>query len=113
MVAIQKSENNFIFEVKGLHKLWAFKSQITIPAESIVSVHQNYDALDSWQGLRMPGTYLPLIITAGTYYKGDKKTFWDVVNKESCIIIELNDSNYNQLVIEVENPDEAIKMLSH
>jgi hypothetical protein len=54
-----------------------------------------------------------LIITAGTYYKGDKKTFWDVVNKESCIIIELNDSNYNQLVIEVENPDEAIKMLGY
>jgi hypothetical protein len=113
MVAISKSDNNFIFEVKGLHKLWAFKSQITIPSDSIVNVHQNYDDLDSWQGLRMPGTYLPLVITAGTYYNGDKKSFWDVVNKKNCIIIELNDSDYNQLVIEVENPEKAIEMLGY
>jgi hypothetical protein len=113
MVAIHKSDNNFIFEVKGLHKLWAFKSQITVPQSNIVSVQQIERPLSILQGLRMPGTHLPSVITAGTYYKGGKKMFWDVVNSKNCIIVELKDSKYNQLVIEVENTEEAIKMLSH
>ena len=33
MVTITREGDNFVFEIKGLHKLWAFKSQLTIPAE--------------------------------------------------------------------------------
>jgi hypothetical protein len=113
MVAINKSDNNFIFEVKGLHKLWAFKSQITVPQSNIVSVQQVEGPLSIFKGLKMPGTHLPFVIAAGTYFKGGKKMFWDVVNSKNCIVVELKDSNYNQLVIEVANPDEAIKMLGH
>jgi hypothetical protein len=113
MVTINKVNDSIQFEVKGLHKLWAFKSQITVPQSDIVSVSQNCDAVSTWGGLRMPGLSLPYLITAGTYYKGGKKTFWDVVNKKNCIIVELKNSNYNQLVIEVKDPAEAVKMLSH
>ena len=113
MVAIQKSENNFIFEVKGLHKLWALKSQVTIPRNNIVSVHQNLDPLSIWQGLKMPGTYIPYVFAAGTFYRSGKKVFMDVFRKSKCIIVELKDSNYNQLIIDVENPEEAMKTLGY
>jgi hypothetical protein len=113
MVAIQKSDNNFIFEVLGLHKLWAFKSQITVPQSNIVGVQQIEGPLSIFKGLRMPGTHLPSVIAAGTYFKDGKKSFWDVVNSKNCIVVELKDSNYNQLVIEVENPEEALKILGY
>ena len=111
MVTIKKENSNFIFEVKGLHKVWAFKNQITIPAADIVSVHQNMDALSDWKGLRMPGTSIPFIITAGTYVWKDRKDFWDVVNEKNCIVVELKDAEYNHLIIEVENPEEAMQIL--
>ena len=117
MIAIKKENDQFIFEVKGLHKLWAFKNKITVPIENIVNVQCNPTAVEEWNkvklGVRMPGVHIPFIIKAGTYYycKG-KKVFWDVVKSANCIIVDLKDCSYNQLVIEVENPEEAMKLLN-
>lgn len=114
MVSISKHDNSFIFEVKGMHKLWAFKSQLTIPTDHILRVYQNAESLKSWwKGWKAPGTSIPSIITAGTFYKDGTKIFWDVSNIEKCIIVELKDEDYNQLIIEVDNPPAAIKILTN
>ena len=60
----------------------------------------------------MPGTSIPSVITAGTFYKEGNKIFWDVSNIENCIIVELKDEDYKQLIIEVENPVDAIQLLT-
>ncbi len=41
MVTIEKRDNNFIFTIHGLHKLWALKSELTIPAENIITAYPN------------------------------------------------------------------------
>ncbi len=111
MVKIIKENEDFIFEMQGLHKLWSLKSQLKIPVANIKKVHQELD--DSWwKGWRAPGTNIPGLIVAGTFYLQGEKNFWDVVNKEKAIVVELEGENYNQLVIEVENPEEAIALLS-
>lgn len=111
MVSITSQNTNFIFEVQGMHKLWAFKSQLQIPKEHIVDAYQDASKLEGWKGLRFPGTGVPFLITAGTYYLEGNKNFWDVVNKENCIIVDLKDEDYKSLIIEVDNPHEAIKLL--
>jgi len=111
MVSIEKQEGKFIFNVLGLHKLWAFKSQLSIPIESIKDAHQNLESVRGWKGWRAPGTSVPSIITAGTFHKNGNKIFWDVVNIENCIIVELIDEEYKQLIIEVKNPESAIGLL--
>ncbi len=114
MVSIQKYDNNVIFEVIGLHKLWAFKSQLTIPIHHILNVYQDINYVTKWwKGWRMPGTDIPTILTAGTFYNDGNKIFWDVSDSEKCIIIDLKDESYNQLIIEVENPFEAIEILKN
>ncbi len=113
MVTISKEENNFHFKVEGLHKLWALKSQLTIPIQNVVRAYQNRDALNGWwKGIRMPGTHVPGLITAGTFYQSGGKIFWDVVNKDNAIIIDLEDENYSKLIIEVDNPSEAIDFIN-
>ena len=84
MVTITKQNDHFVFEVKGLHKLWAFKNQLTIPAEHISNAHKHFSDWH-WKGWRMPGTSIPFLITAGTYYLHDDKIFWDVVNQNKSI----------------------------
>ncbi len=55
------------------------------------------------KGWRTLGIYIPGIITAGIYRSHGKKVFWDVIRKEKTIIIDLQNDNYKQIVIEVEN----------
>ena len=112
MVTIICQNTDFIFKVNGMHKLWAFKSELTIPVDNILNAHQDLESIKGFHGWRLPGTSVPSIITAGTFYKDGNKIFWDVSNMENCIIVDLKDEDYNQLIIEVENPADAIKTLT-
>jgi hypothetical protein len=51
------------------------------------------------------------VITAGTFYQDGKRVFWDVDHPERTIVIDLHDEHYNQLVIEVADPQAAIKLI--
>jgi hypothetical protein len=108
MVTIKKEGDNFIFEIQGLHKLWALKSQLSIPAAHIIKAYPNTDKLSGFFGLRMPGTHIPGIITAGTYWVDEGSIFCDVSNTEKSIVVELKDEHSKRLIIEVEDPEKAI-----
>jgi hypothetical protein len=112
MVTIKKEEAGFIFEIKGLHKLWALKSQLSIPAAHIVNAYPNTDKLIGFFGLRMPGTHIPGIITAGTYIVKDGTIFCDVADTSKSIVVELQDEHYKKLIIQVEDVDIAIALLT-
>ncbi len=111
MVTINKNDDTVRFEVQGLHKLWALTNHITLSMDNIVSVRQADVTLNSWNGLRLLGTSIPFIFKAGTYRKKGKTSFWDVFKKKNCLIVALQNTNYDELVIEVENPEAALKLL--
>jgi hypothetical protein len=113
MVTITKQDDKFIFEINGMHKLWALKSQLIIPVEHILNARQDIESVSGWPGWRFPGTNLPYVLTAGTFYKHGNKIFWDVSNIHNCIIVDLKDEDFNELVIEVESPADAIAMLKN
>lgn len=54
---------------------------------------------------------MPGVITAGTFYQDGKRVFWDVHHPEKTIVIDLHDERFNQLVVEVADPDAAVKMV--
>ena len=71
----------------GLHKIWALKSRLEIPADHISAVLRAAD--ERVRGIRLPGTQIPGLITAGTYYEADgKRVFWDVCDKEKAIAVD-------------------------
>ncbi len=111
MVTIEKKADNFVFEVKGLHKLWALKSEISIPSNNIIRAYPNTENLNWIMGLRLPGTHIPGLITAGTYIVKDGTIFCDVMDHKKSIVVELRDESYKRLIIEVDNVDEAIRIL--
>jgi hypothetical protein len=112
MVNISRESDNFIFEIVGLHKLWALKSQLSIPVKHIVKAYANEKGLMGFVGIRMPGTQIPGIITAGTYLVEDGTIFCDVTNPEKSIVVELADEKYSKLVIDVADKEAAIEMLN-
>lgn len=112
MVMIEKNNGNFIFEIKGMHKVWALKSQLIIPIEHVIAAYPNTRSL-LWLGIRFPGTQIPGIITAGTFLAFEGNIFCDVSNKDNAVMIELKDEKYTKLIIEVENPNDALVLLTN
>jgi hypothetical protein len=112
MVRITADEDNLIFEVQGWDKLWALKSRLEISRANIRGVHADPTiARGWWKGLRVPGTHVPGVIIAGTFYQDGKRIFWDVKNPEKTIVIELADDRYDQLIVEVADPAAEVQRI--
>ena len=112
MVRVTVEGDRARLEVEGWDKLWALKSQLEIPLSHIRAVRADSEpARGWWHGLRLPGTQIPGILTAGTFYQSDGAVFYDVHDPECTIVLELDHEHYKRLVIEVENPGAAVAVL--
>jgi len=97
-----------------IDKLWAFKSSLEIPLVHIAGVRTDPEVARGWyHGIRMPGTNVPGVITAGTFYQDGNRVFWDVHYSEKTIVIDLHDERYIELVVEVDDPDAAVKLIQN
>jgi len=112
MVNVVVQGDRVRFEVEGWDKLWALKSQLELPLAHIRSVRADPEpARGWWHGFRLPGTQIPGLLTAGTFYQSDGFVFYDVHDPERTVVIELDHEHYQRLVIEVESPGEVVAML--
>lgn len=106
------SSDTLHLSVEGADKLWALKSELTIPLKHITNVRVDEEVVKAWyHGLKVPGTSIPHVITAGTFYKDGKRVFWDIHHPVKAVVITLNDEHYNELVIEVEDVDFFVEEL--
>ena len=114
MVDLAVAEGKLILHIRGADQLWAFKSSLEIPLVHIAGVRAEPETARGWyHGIKMPGTNVPGVITAGTFYQDGKRVFWDVHNPEKTIVVDLHDERYNELVIEVGDPDAAVKLIQN
>src|SRR5262245_2432223 len=101
MVEISIVDDQLHLEVRGLDKLWSFKGKREMPLRHIRSVRHDPDAARGWwHGIKLVGTNLPGVITAGTFLQHGNRVFWDVHDPEETIIIELHDERYAELIIQ-------------
>jgi hypothetical protein len=99
LVDLTVAEGKLMLHVRGADKLWAFKSSLEIPLAQIAGVRADPEvARGRYHGVRMPGTNVPSVITAGTFY--GKRVFWNVHDPERTIVIDVQDERYNELVVE-------------
>jgi hypothetical protein len=112
MVDLSVSDGNLVMHVQGIDKLWSFKSSLEIPLAHVSGARADAAVAHGWwHGLRNPGTNIPGVITAGTFTQHGKRIFWDVHNPDNTIVIELTDERYNELIVEVEDPNFAVEMV--
>ena len=69
MVDLSVSGGNLVLHIRGADKLWALKSSLEIPLVHIAEIRADPSVAHGWwHGLRMPGTNIPGVLTAGTFY---------------------------------------------
>lgn len=112
MTIVCVSEGNLIVEVEGWDKLWSLHSRLVIPIQHVTGICADAKIAEGWwHGLRVGGTNLPGVITAGTFYHHGNWIFWDVHHPEKVIVVDLKDERYEKLIIEVADPSEAVVRL--
>lgn len=110
MVELSIYDGKLSLHVHGMDKLWSFKSSLEIPLQHISGIRADSNiAKGLWHGIRLPGTHIPGVLIAGTFYQDGNRVFWDVHNPENTVVIDLRDERYNELIVEVANPQAAVE----
>ena len=113
MVDLDVADGKLVVRVEGLDKLWALKSSLEIPLEHVTGVRADPEAARGWfHGLKLAGSNLPGVITAGTFYQSGGMVFWDVHDPEKTVVISMRDERYKALVVEVADPEAAVRLVS-
>jgi len=115
MVTVIVDGETLEIQVQGIHKLWALKSSLRIPLADIREVrHDPERAKRMFPGARVPGTHIPYVYTAGTFYQADfRPDFWSVRNADRAIVIQCAvDAAYDEIIVEVEDPHDAVTRIS-
>lgn len=98
-------------QVQGIHKFWAMKSSLRIPLRDIKDIQHDPERAKRFiPGFKIPGTHIPFVYTAGTFYQSDfRPDFWSVRNADHALVIQcMPDAAYDELIVEVEDPAETL-----
>lgn len=106
MVTISINGDRVHFDVEGIDQLWALRSHLEFPLSHIRSVRVDPDSARGWwHGLKLWGSNIPGVLTAGTFYQEGGIVFYDVHDPDRTIVIELDHERYNRLIVEVDDPE--------
>jgi len=94
----------------GLMRVWALSRGIDCPLASVVDVGVS-QTNELRRGLRLPGTHLPGVMTAGTFRSRGERALWLVGRHKEVLVIELTGEPYRHLVLGVEDPRAANEAL--
>lgn len=117
MARVEISGDDLNIYVEGLDRLWSLRSHLQIPLAHVAGAESGEKAARGWnKGLRLGGTSVPGVITAGSFYRfGEGElagwTFWDVHKPEQAVLINLEHEHFRRLVIGVEDPVATIDLI--
>jgi hypothetical protein len=105
MVEISIDDDRIVLEVEGWDKLWSLRSRLELPLAHITGVRADPEpARGWWHGFKLPGTVIPGLLTAGTFYQHGGWVFYDVHDPQNTIVIDLDHEHYERLIVEVQHP---------
>ncbi len=86
-------------ELGFFDKILSIRGSLQIPLKNIREATTKPPETRWWRDIRMPGTYIPGLIKAGTYYTKNGKEFWFVIKGKNYLTIELENESYQRIVL--------------
>ncbi|NET58932.1 MAG: hypothetical protein F6K47_23145 [Symploca sp. SIO2E6] len=92
-------DNKVRIELEWYEQLWAFhlSNSFEIPLAHITRVTMD-EPPSSWTEIRAPGTFVPGLIKAGTYYTSRGREFWYATKDNDYLVLELQDEPFKKMV---------------
>ncbi len=94
-------------------RLWSFHvgETIAVPLAQIQTVGTTLPPSDPWM-IRAPGTGLPGILAAGTFYSRRGREFWYVTAESPVLVLDVADFYYKRLVLNVPTAETWARLLN-
>jgi hypothetical protein len=95
-------QDRLTIELEWYEQFWAvtLERQLHIPLAQIDRV-TTIEPQTTWMEVRAPGTFVPGVIKAGTYYNKVGKEFWYVTSDQNYLVLELQNGSYQRVVITI------------
>ena len=104
-------KNNLCIGFSLSKKILAVKGSFKIPLKNIKSVTTEKPK-PTWKEVKAPGTLIPGLIKAGTYYTDTGKQFWYVTKGKGILNLELKNESYKRIVLGLDNNVKWAKKIS-
>ncbi len=100
------TDDKLMLNLEWYEQLWAFNLNKTleIPLKNIEEV-TTAEPESNWQEIRAPGTFVPGIIKAGTYYTKIGREFWYVRQEKNYLTLKLKDEYYKKIIITIDESE--------
>ncbi len=110
MAEVEISGDTLTLHVTGVDRFLALKSSLSVPLAHVAAIDQDVtEASVIYHGLRLPGTGIPGVVTAGSFLRDGQWTFWDVHDPAKSVIVRLRDEHYTRLVVGVDDPSATVE----
>jgi hypothetical protein len=111
MTTVETTHDKLVLTVRGFDIILALKHHLEIPLAHVlgaeVGVTEEVRERLS-HSLRLPGTHLPGIITAGSYAEHGRWMFWDIHSGKNAVTIRIAHEKYDRIVVDVEDPASTV-----
>jgi hypothetical protein len=112
MATVTIEGNRLRIHMSGWQALFALRREINVSLSNVRLVQAGTLTSKLPDGIRLPGTYIPGAITAGSYWwKRHGWSFWSVRHQERAIDIRLENEHFYRIVVEVAYPDATAAMI--
>ncbi|MEC3918771.1 hypothetical protein [Nocardia sp. CDC160] len=111
MVELDVTGTTVTVHVTGAHRILALREHVSFDLSQVKRIAPApVDLRPPW--VRAPGTFFPGVIAAGIFRGKGRKEFWDTRFDGHGVLIDLAGSDITRLVVDVSDPQAALRELS-
>jgi hypothetical protein len=109
MARVSVSDSTLVVQIDGLDRVSSGKSRMEFPLANVTGVQRisDHGRTAPWKGVTSPGP-IPKFATAGVFARDGHRTFWNVHDPDSAIVIDLTGALYARLMLDVADPAETV-----
>ena len=101
MTTVEIVGDELVVTMSGMDRFWSLRRRVAVPLAQVRGATADPGMSREPAGLRMPGTHLPRVITAGTYRKDGGRDFWNLRASQQAVVVELAGARFRRLVLGV------------
>ncbi|WP_052128657.1 hypothetical protein [Neosynechococcus sphagnicola] len=101
---LRLDSDRLCIQLEWFEQLWAFNlnNTFTIPLTHILQV-STASPQSNWGEIRAPGTFVPGVIKAGTYYTREGPEFWYVTRDQDYLTLELQEEFFKRIILTLDD----------
>ncbi len=104
MPKFEITDRELLVSLNPLERFWALRSDFGVPLKSIESVKIDPKAVPWTLGARVPGTFFPGLIAAGTFRKPGNKQFAYWTRGDTPVVLTLSGAKFRTLILGSKDP---------